>query len=477
VKGTSRIVHQCHTPPEFSPPPPPCAILNIVSHSNRFSLLPATGLLLGCLLGGCSRDEVSNSQPQDLTSLVEATTRAKGPQLQVIVPRLKTAISIKHPEAIEQLLFSTDGSTLVAVAKSSGNWHSIEFFDAATLRRRRVLTTHFDPASPAMAVAPDGSMLAWRQPDGTISLFNLGNGTTRSLATVQAPVTEIAFSPNSRHLAAAASPITVWEVATSKVLRTIANSDNWMGFSPDGRFLVTAYRPAPTAPPDEAAAVNATVKLWHLRTGGLQREFSATGGLHAPVAFSLNGQRLASTNVDLAVPRDKKPAANKVAAPSGSHARDATLKNAFPANKIVMLSDIRTRATYRLSGHYPVANNVFFSPDSRFLYVNNTDGYAVDSGQLVMKHYKSDQGEPLFKGTTCETLSPNGRFMAGYQDARQSFTGSGALVLWQVLGIPGGNAQVQPSATAEPYSIDRYNRDDLWSEPVSNNAPVEKGVK
>ncbi len=103
----------------------------------------------------------------------------------------------------------------------------------------------------------------------------------------------MALSPDGNLLISAGTfnnqPVTIWEAATGRQLRTLADPDNAnvdlgvssMAFSPDSRVLATA-------------ASDATIKLWDVASGTLLQKLVGHTTAVAALAFSPDGTTLAS---------------------------------------------------------------------------------------------------------------------------------------------------------------------------------------
>src|SRR5262249_25565077 len=165
------------------------------------------------------------------------------------------------------VVISADGALLV----SQGQDGAIRFWDSATGKELR----HIDPPQTgvtALALSADGKQLAVRAFDGTIQLRDTATGKeirplgkkpdppaagAGGVAFARVPFVagpSMAFSPDGKTLAAAghdadapkgAVTIKLWETATGKELRRIANKDADTqalapAFSPNGKLLAWA---------------------------------------------------------------------------------------------------------------------------------------------------------------------------------------------------------------------------------------------
>ncbi len=222
--------------------------------------------------------------------------------------------------------------------------------------------------------SPDGRWLAVGEAGPQIRLRDRITGKER-LISVSAPadgITALAFSPDSRRLAAACgasdNDIHIWDLASGAEMRLIGHS-GWivaLAFSPDGQTLASA-------------STDQTVRLWDLRRQTERRQLQGNVDEVWAVAWSPDGQNLVTG------------------------ARDGSIRYWDPAPKpdppYLVLPQIV---------HY--WGPTFF-PDSRsFLAATGPEGAVVRwdaaSGQALEKL--------TFLGTnhTSLDLSPNGRWLA-----------------------------------------------------------------
>ncbi len=205
---------------------------------------------------------------------------------------------------VRDMIFSPDGKQL-AVASCGEFYNVVEclrgditIWDPTTGAHLHKLSDH-DDLIDSIAFSQDGSWFASGSRDDTIILWQrptykkirtfVYNSLPPSL--IMKGVTSVAFSPDSKLLAASAhdrggNAVKIWEVSTGR-LRLILQgsvSNHSIAFSPDGRFL--------------AAGGADFIKIWEVATGKEVRLLPLSQ-LHRPqvafsIAFSTDGRWLAS---------------------------------------------------------------------------------------------------------------------------------------------------------------------------------------
>ncbi len=142
----------------------------------------------------------------------------------------------------------------------------------------------------AIAVSPDGQLLASAGRDKTIQLWNPNTG--KLLNTLNGhsdAVTAVAISRNGQLLASASDDKTIklWNLQTGQLVRTLkGHSDGVtsLAITPDGRLA--------------SGSKDKTIKLWNLQTGQLVRTLNGKAGAVLSLAISPDGQMLASGSGD-----------------------------------------------------------------------------------------------------------------------------------------------------------------------------------
>jgi WD40 repeat protein len=138
----------------------------------------------------------------------------------------------------------------------------------------------------AVALSPDGRLLASGDRSGTIKVWNLDNGHAIT-ARHNTGTLALAFSPDGKLLASGGGGpnVHLWDPRTGKDVRTLPGHGqriNGLAFSPDGTHLAVAS--------DDRA-----LRLYEVASGSLKREISDFGGWVRAVAFSPDGRTLAAS--------------------------------------------------------------------------------------------------------------------------------------------------------------------------------------
>lgn len=260
-----------------------------------------------------------------------------------------------HTEMIWALALSPDGHLL-----ASGGWDNrVKVWEIATgaLRWAGQHTNHIN----SVAFSPDGSVLASSGHDATVLLWDAQSGTQLQHIAHPTPVFSLAWSPDGCLLASGdmAGTIRLWEpgqpaAATDSAIcrQTLVGHKGYidsLAFTPDGKLLASG-------------SWDGTVKLWHMTPEQVMQGTGAT--LHATltghsdrvrrVAWSPDGQTLVSSGRD----------------------------------RSIFLWD-REQSSYQivLQGHIGEVWTVAFTPDGRSLLTGSEDGrlrlWDTQSGQCT----------------------------------------------------------------------------------------------
>ena len=146
----------------------------------------------------------------------------------------------------------------------------------------------------AMAVSPDGKLLATADSHSMIRLWRVADGQQLLSWNGQCPgwTRALAFSPDGKTLISGSDDkaVKLWDVSTGQCRQTL------YGHGHTGWILYVAY--SPQGESVASCSEDATVKLWDVSTGQCRQTFQGHTSWVSYVAFSPDGQMLASCSVD-----------------------------------------------------------------------------------------------------------------------------------------------------------------------------------
>jgi WD40 repeat protein/beta-lactamase regulating signal transducer with metallopeptidase domain len=223
---------------------------------------------------------------------------------------------------IWRLAFAPDGKLLASSScplRAGGAPGEIKVWDLRTYSAR---WTWPAGAYPYLAFSPDGRTLATS--DRVVTLRDVKTGeVTRTLRGKHGNVGLVAFSPDGRTLAGADgyeakpgqwfSDVCLWDAATGALRRTLTVDQPWLrslAFSPDGKMLATG-----TSGPDKQKGsliwVTSELRLWDVGTGAVLRTVDqGLGGVHS-IAFAPDGGTVATADEEEVVLTDARSGARK----------------------------------------------------------------------------------------------------------------------------------------------------------------------
>ncbi|HEY9600938.1 MAG TPA: serine/threonine-protein kinase [Allocoleopsis sp.] len=278
-----------------------------------------------------------------------------------------------HADAVKAIAISPDGQIV-----ASGSYDkTIKLWSLRTGQLIHTLTGHTNRVT-CMAISPDGEILASGSEDRTIALWSLRTGQLLSMLTGHSDkVRYIAFNPKGQTLFSIGSAIKLWAVRTGNLLGTLAghsNSARLVTYSPDGRTCAIG-------------SLDGTLELWNPHNGKRLRSFATrTYGITA-VAFSPDGEMLASgsgTTIDLWNPQtgqrlnslcSQSEGVKSIAfSPDGQTLASGNCTTSTSSGKPIELWNLRKGKYLRaLLGHQNTVGSVAFSPDGHVLVSGSDD--------------------------------------------------------------------------------------------------------
>ncbi|MEC4818133.1 MAG: serine/threonine-protein kinase [Scytonema sp. PMC 1069.18] len=236
----------------------------------------------------------------------------------------------------------------------------------------------------AVAISPNGQMIASGGSDNTVKLWYLATGKlVRTLGGWFSGhsniVNTVAFSPDGELLASGSwdDTIKLWLVSTGKEIRTITGHTNWVNSVALSPIISSFSTQGGSEKMLASGSADGTIRLWLMSTGVELLTLKGHSDSVWSVAFSPDGQLLASGSAD----------------------------NTIKLWKVRSGREIR-----KLTGHSFFVNCVTFSPDSQFL--------ASGSADKTIKLWQSSTGDLIhtFTGHSNSVwsvdFSPDGQFLA-----------------------------------------------------------------
>lgn len=305
------------------------------------------------------------------------------------------------------LAFSAD-SRVLAVASPQ----NVHLWDVDTGQLRLELKG----SGYGVALSPDGKTVASGSRDGKVMLWDVDNDNLKitlighTIKNEMMRINLLQFSPDSKLLVSSLPFLwedttdegaKLWDLTTGKLLRTFSEAITAVAFTPDGRSIATGDRAG-------------VVRLRDTATGRLQYTFEQRIGRVACLAFSPNGQMLATGGYQelsyIVYPRPMEP--------------DNTIK----------FWDVATGKLHKtLKGHERPANALVFSSDGKKLasiglYLKVWD---LESGKEQLTHAPTSHVDMVYEPVS---FTPdNGKVAARFYSGMNIWdvaTGKSELLPW-----------------------------------------------
>lgn len=277
----------------------------------------------------------------------------------------------------------------------------------------------------AVAISPDGQIVASSGLDDVIKLWNLTTGALiMTLAGHTKAVNCLTFSPDSQFLVSGSDDDTVrvWQVTSGKLLRTLMGHSrdvNSVAVHTDGQWLVSGSE-------------DRTIRLWKLTTGETLRIFPNLAGMIRSVAISSDGQMVASGGLDNQVKLWNLKTGEQVHSFAGKHfnsvnaivfSPDSKTLVSGSKDKTIKVWDLAKRDVIRtLTGHSDSVNAIALSANGKRLVSGSSDKtirvWDLATGEL---RTTLNESHPI----NAVSISPDGSMIA-------SGSSDNTVKLWQV---------------------------------------------
>jgi WD40 repeat protein len=319
---------------------------------------------------------------------------------------------LRTREPITDIAFSPVGK-LIAAAEGQGSPSKVSIFDVRTGRQvRRITPSDADDVSVVcLAFSPDGTKLAWGEPDGHVALWDLtGDRLLNRARCHDWTVNAVAFSPDGRLLASGGNDSAVHLRSVDR-LAGIAGKDGRFGLrigertlrDPDSSVMSLAFTPDGTRL-IAGGLHRASIIIWRLSDGQILRRITGTHATRGLPKGSLGPRFVA------AMPDGRRILSAGQSTVSRSDTRIAFGYPNVPVTEIRSW-DIETgeRRLDLFDDEHAGSGNVALSPDGRQIAVADFGVIRIldaETGRPVRRIEApgSGQGRPAF--------SPDGALIA-----------------------------------------------------------------
>ena len=197
-----------------------------------------------------------------------------------------------HTDIVLSLAFSADGKTLATGSRDGTIW-LWNLSDLDKIEQYNIFAGYTLPAVLSLAFSMEGNKLATGRADGTIRVWDLADGALLYTFTDPTdPVLSLAFSSDDNTLASGSADSTVrlWDtsasIGTNKPLHEFIEHEDWVN-------SVAFYKTTLAS-----AGFDNVIHLWEVSTKNLLHELTGHADSIESVAFSSDGDILASGGHD-----------------------------------------------------------------------------------------------------------------------------------------------------------------------------------
>jgi WD40 repeat protein len=270
---------------------------------------------------------------------------------------------LTHPDAVSAAVLSSDGSKLY-----SGGANTLRVWNVSQAQVERQFSGN--ALVTAVAISSSGQLLVSGGADGTLRFWDQQKGIeTLHLGAHNGRVTSLALAGEGRLLSASEDgTVKLWQLPPVPP-RPLAHPDQLtsVALSPDGERLLTGCS-------------DKQVRLWNLKSGQKERDFSGPELAVTSVTFSPDGKTVAAGSADKTLTLWGTDGKLLKRVPLASAAKGITFRSdnktvaaGLEDGTIAIVDTVEGKETKKLTGHKGPVTSLSFTPKGDALISASTD--------------------------------------------------------------------------------------------------------